>query len=101
MSILERLISDLDEKGALDEIRKQIIDGKKPENILEETQRGLQIVGKKFESKQYALIELEMADELFRKCVNLIETFSREKYFSQPGKLIRKKLLRSDAIDLG
>lgn len=100
MSILEKYIADLDEKNALDEIRKQMTNGEEPKKILASAQKGLHIVGERFEKKQYALIELEMADLLFRECVNIIETLSGEKY-SRHKNFDDNMIKKSDVTDLG
>lgn len=100
MSTLENFIADLDEKSALDEIRKQMTSGKEPKKILAMAQRGLHLVGERFEKKQYALIELEMANLLFKECVNIIENLSGEKY--SENKIIDDNMIKkSEGTDLG
>jgi len=100
MSTLEDFIADLDEKMALSEIRRLIENGVEPKKILAMTQKGLHIVGERFEKKQYALIELEMADLLFRECVNVIETLSGEKY-AELNIIDDNMLKKSEMTDLG
>ncbi len=86
MSTLENFIADLDEKSALDEIRRQLASGEDSKKVLALAQKGLHIVGERFEKKQYALIELEMADLLFKECVNIIEAVSGENYLGHKNK---------------
>jgi|TARA_B100000315_G_scaffold216000_1_gene215608 methanogenic corrinoid protein MtbC1 len=101
MSSLEELFANLDEKLSLNEIKIRMKNGENPEKILSEVQKGLRVVGKRFELKQYALIELEMAEELFRKCTKTIKTLSGEKYSNHNDKSAEGTLGHSDTTDLG
>ena len=73
MVALRDAFAELDEKQTLLAIQQMIDHGEDPKEILAEARRGLHIVGERFEARQYALIELEMADELFRECVKAVE----------------------------
>ena len=101
MSALEEFFADLDEKLSINEIKKRMKNGEKPEKMLAETKKGLRIVGERFESKQYALIEVEMAEELFKTCVKTIETLSGDKHSNHQNKSADRILEHSDTTDRG
>ncbi len=94
MSSIRDAVADLDENQALDEIRRRIKGGEDPERVLTDARRGLQIVGERFNTKRYALIELEMADELFRECVKTVESLTGETYSGHPEKAAGKAASR-------
>ena len=101
MSTLEKFFADLDEELTIKEIKKRIESEENPQKLLVEMKNGLRIVGKKFEMKQYALIELEMAEELFRICTTAIETLSGKKDLDHLDKSDKGILEDIDTTDLG
>ena len=101
MPTLEAFFADLDEKLSLEDIKKRMKNGENPEKVLAEVQKGLRVVGERFESKQYALIEVEMAEELFKTCVKTIETLSGDKHSNHQNKSADRILEHSDTTDLG
>tara|TARA_B100001971_G_C18049874_1_gene462236 strand:+ start:243 stop:566 length:324 start_codon:yes stop_codon:yes gene_type:complete len=101
MTTLEEFFADLDEKLSLEEVKKRMKSGENPEKVLAEVRKGLRVVGKRFESKQYALIELEMAEELFRNCAKTIEALSGDKHSIHQDKSAERMLEHSDTTDLG
>ena len=100
MSTLEKFFADLDEKLSIKEIKKRIENGENPQKLLVEARKGLRIVGERFEMKQYALIELEMAEELFRICATAIKTLSEKKDVDLLDKS-DEEIEYADTIDLG
>ncbi len=86
MSALQDAVADLDEKRVLTEIRRRMGRGESADKILGEVQRGLHTVGERFEKKRYALIELGMADELFKECVKTIKEITGKPYPEHPVK---------------
>jgi len=101
MSSLEEFFADLDENHSLDEIKKRIRNGENPDKVLAEVRKGLRAVGERFELKQYALIEIEMAEQLFRICVKTIKELSGENKSSHQNKFIERVIEHSDITDLG
>ena len=101
MSTLEKFFADLDEELTIKEIKKRIESEENPQKLLVEMKNGLRIVGKKFEMKQYALIELEMAEELFRICATAIKTLSGKKDVDHLDKSNEGILEYTDTTDLG
>jgi len=71
-------VASLNEKAALDEIRRRVKRGEDASKILGEAREGLRAVGERFNRKEYALIELEMADQLFRECKITLESLNSE-----------------------
>ncbi|MFQ6135454.1 MAG: hypothetical protein ACE5KU_06560 [Nitrososphaerales archaeon] len=101
MSSVQEAVADLDESWALNEIRRRIGRGEDPEKVLAEARRGLRIVGERFNAKRYALIELEMADELFRECVKTVKSLTGKTYSGHPVKAAGRTPRRSRTADLG
>lgn len=101
MSSVQGAVADLDESQALKEIRRRIGKGEDPDKVLEEARRGLRIVGERFNAKQYALIELEMADELFKECVKTIKSLSGKAFSGHPEKAVRMTPRLSKKTDMG
>ena len=101
MPTLEKFFADLDEKLSIEEIKKRMESGENPQKLLAEVKKGLRVVGERFEMKQYALIELEMAEELFRKCETTISTLSGKTDSSPQDKSVEGILKHSDTTDLG
>ncbi len=101
MSALRDAFADLDEKQTRLAIKQMIDHGEDPKVILDEARRGLQIVGERFEARQYALIELEMADELFRECVKTIEETTNRKDLEGGAKAEKRIPALSEKTDQG
>lgn len=54
--------------------------GEDPKKVLAEIRQGLHIIGERFEAKEYALMELEMATELFKESVKIVENLTDKTY---------------------
>jgi len=74
MKNLREVFADLDEKAALRIVRSRLKSGEDPEKVLSDLRLGLRKVGERFEARDYALIELEMASILFKECVAEVES---------------------------
>jgi methanogenic corrinoid protein MtbC1 len=79
MPTLRDAVANLRQEETLLVIRMMIDRGDAPKEVLAEARQGLQMVGERFEAKQYALIELEMANELYRECVKTVEELTNRK----------------------
>jgi methanogenic corrinoid protein MtbC1 len=101
MSALRDAFAELDEKQTLLAIQQMIDRGEDPKKILAEARRGLQVVGERFEARQYALIELEMADELFRECVKTVEEITNRKDLEGGAKAEKRTPVLSEKTDQG
>ncbi len=100
MSFIQDAIDDLDENRALNEIRRLIQGGQDPDIVTAEIRRGLNIVAERFNSSEYALIELEMADQLFQECMNVLESLTGKRYAKNP-RGIEKRSRISNIIHQG
>jgi len=84
MSSIQDAVADLDENRALKEVRRLIQGDQDPDIVVAEIRRGLNIVAERFNSSEYALIELEMADQLFKECINVVESLTGKRYAKHP-----------------
>ncbi len=62
----------LDDEVVLEELKKMQAAGKENFEILGDLQAGMQLVGKKFEEKEYYLSELIMAAEIFKESLDAL-----------------------------
>jgi methanogenic corrinoid protein MtbC1 len=68
-----RLFADLDEEEVLALTRKRIEAGEDPLSILDDTRKGMAIVGKRFADQEYFLPELIFSGELLQACADMIK----------------------------
>ena len=73
MQSLTELVVDMEEEQALDEVKKRLSAGEKPQAILEELSAGMDIVGEKYGAKEYFLADLVMAAEIFKQAMELLQ----------------------------
>ncbi len=66
-------ISDVDEDGALAEVRKALDAGADPLGLVEALRAGMSTVGNRFEAREYFLPDLILSAEIFNQSVALIE----------------------------
>ena len=64
---------ELEEDRAIALAQEQLDAGADPVAVLEELRRGMQVIGERFESKEYFLSELVMAAEIFKNVGALLE----------------------------
>jgi len=73
MSELADAITNLKEDEALRIVRHRLEVGEEPISLVEECRRGMTIVGKLYQKKEYFLSELIMSGEIFKQAMSLIE----------------------------
>ncbi|GAI88208.1 unnamed protein product, partial [marine sediment metagenome] len=73
MSELVDAIVSLKEEKALRIVRRRLDAGEEPMSLVEESRRGIAIVGERYQSKEYFLGELIMSGEIFKQVMSLIE----------------------------
>jgi dimethylamine corrinoid protein len=73
MQSLTELVVEMEEEQALDEVKKRLSAGEKPQAILEELSAGMDIVGEKYGTKEYFLADLVMAAEIFKQAMELLQ----------------------------
>lgn len=74
------LMADLEGEKVLDLVKQRIADGENPFSIVEECRIGLEIVGDKYEKREYYLAGLIMAGEIFQEVMELLDAVITEKY---------------------
>ncbi|MFX0008432.1 MAG: B12-binding domain-containing protein [Promethearchaeota archaeon] len=75
---LMEAIIDLDEDKAYSLVKKLIEDGDSPSDIIEILRRGVEVIGDKFNKKEYFLAELVMAGEIFSQSTEILEPYMKE-----------------------
>jgi methylmalonyl-CoA mutase cobalamin-binding domain/chain len=75
---LMEAIIDLDEDKAYKSVRKLIEVGVNPREIIEILRNGVEVVGDKFNSKEYFLTELVMAGEIFSQSAEILEPYMKK-----------------------
>jgi methanogenic corrinoid protein MtbC1 len=67
------LVAEVDEDGALAEVRKALDGGTDPRALIEALREGMSTVGDRYEAKEYFLPELILSAEIFSQAIALIE----------------------------
>lgn len=73
MSELVDAIANIREDEALRIVRHRLEAGEEPMSLVEESRRGMAIVGERYQSKEYFLSELIMSGEIFKQVMSLLE----------------------------
>jgi methanogenic corrinoid protein MtbC1 len=66
-------LADLEEKLALDIVKERLISGEDPLNILNDTRRATEIVGKRFADGEYYIPDLIFSGEILREISALVK----------------------------
>lgn len=66
------LLADLKENDAIKEVGSLLAGGADPFNIVKECQKGMEIVGQRYEKCEYYLSELIMAAEIFKSIMKMV-----------------------------
>ncbi|MGM0414915.1 MAG: cobalamin B12-binding domain-containing protein [Bacillota bacterium] len=72
---LIKLTAELKEAQALALVKQQLEEGRDPLEIIKDCQRGLQIVGEKYERKEYYLSGMIMASEILKGVMDIVEPY--------------------------
>lgn len=75
---LLQAVIELEEDRAYDLIKQILKDGAKPIEIIEILREGVEVVGEKFNNKEYFLAELVMAGEIFSQSAVILEPYMKE-----------------------
>jgi len=81
MSVKEELlqaIAELEEEKSYTLIKKVLDEGVNPKEIIDILRKGVEIVGEKFNKKEYFLTELVMAGEIFQQSAKILEAAMKE-----------------------
>ena len=98
---LERMIAELDEQGALDEVKESLVRGDNPLTIIEECQIGMRFVGESYESGKYFISGLIMAGEIFREAMEILAPLMPEAKPETAAGSILVCTVQGDIHDLG
>jgi methylmalonyl-CoA mutase cobalamin-binding domain/chain len=75
---LMEAIIDLDEKKAYKLVQKLIDEGVNPSDVIEILREGVDVVGDKFNKKEYFLTELVMAGEIFTQSTEILKPYMKK-----------------------
>lgn len=70
---LTNAIADLKENEALEMVNKRLASGEDPQAILDESRKGMEVVGKRFSDGEYFLPELIFSGEIFKQVAEIIK----------------------------
>jgi methanogenic corrinoid protein MtbC1 len=70
---LINLLADLQDKEVLDLVKQRLDAGEDPLEILDDSRRGMEIVGKRFADDEYFLPELVFSGELLKQVTELVK----------------------------
>ena len=101
MSVVIKMMVNLDEKGLLEEVQNRLAGGEDPHLLLEECREGMQQVGKLFEEGEYYLSELIMAGELINRVSTLLKPGLAGKTGGPPKGKIVMGTVKSDIHFIG
>ena len=83
---LAKLLSDLKETEALDYVSTALEKGTDAEEILEEAQEGMNVVGQRFASEEYFIPDLIYSGEILKSIVQLLEPHLKKGKGAEKGK---------------
>lgn len=95
------LLAEIDEKAALEAVKRKLEDGVDALTIIDELREGMEIVGEKFEKKEYCIADLFLAGEIFKSAMEILKPFLPKE---SQGKLNGKVVIgtaRGDIHDIG
>lgn len=95
-----KAVEELEESKAEALVKKALEDGCDPEQILGGVVAGLKAIGRRFEKKEYFLVELIEAGELGEKLVNMIMPFLPLKGRERSAKVVIGAV-KGDVHDIG
>jgi methanogenic corrinoid protein MtbC1 len=95
------LLSNLDEPGVLDLVRRRLHQGDDPLTLLEECQEGMNQVGMRFEQQEYYLSGLMMAGEIFREVMEIVEPVLEKRIKGNESGHILLGTIQGDIHDIG
>ncbi len=70
---LTTYMGDLLEEEVYAEVKRQLDEGVPPEKIFEELQKGMEIIGERYQAQEYYLSELIMAADIFKKAAEPLQ----------------------------
>ncbi len=75
---LLQAITELEEEKSYTLVKKVLDEGVNPKEIIDILRKGVEIVGERFNKKEYFLTELVMSGEIFQQSAKILETAMKE-----------------------
>lgn len=75
---LLQAIAELEEEKSYALVKKVLDEGVNPKEIIDILRKGVEIVGERFNKKEYFLTELVMSGEIFQQSAKILETAMKE-----------------------
>ena len=97
---LANLLCELNEDEAMAQVQDRLARGDDPLGIIEECRQGMEIVGKRFEGKEYFITELIMAGEIFGDIMRKLEPALKGRKAETVGKIVIGTV-QGDIHDIG
>jgi len=99
---LAKAVMDLDEDSAYKLVEQLINDGIEPKDIIGILREGVEVVGEKFNKKEYFLTELVMAGEIFTQAAKILEPHMKNANFDESSvESIVVGTVQGDVHDIG
>jgi len=70
---LTKAVADLEEKEALKLTQEKLDRGEDPQSVLDESRKGMELVGKRFSDGEYFLPELIYSGEIFKEIAEIVK----------------------------
>ncbi len=102
ISNLTKNLIELERDKVLSEIKERLNQSEDPMKIFEESKQGMELIGERYQRKEYFLAELMLSGELFKEIMELIEPYLGEEKTegNNKGKIILATI-QGDIHDLG
>jgi methanogenic corrinoid protein MtbC1 len=101
MPTLITAIADLDEETTLRLVHKRLAGSEDPLLIMEDCQKGLRLVGERYEQGHYFLAALIMGGEILRQVMELVQPAVRSQITSRASGRVLLGTVEGDIHDLG
>jgi methanogenic corrinoid protein MtbC1 len=105
MATKEELIQavvELEEQKSYSLVKALLDEGVNPKEIIEILRKGVEIIGEKFNKKEYFLTELVMAGEIFQESANILESaLKKEAETSKSMGVVVIGTVKGDVHDIG
>ncbi len=95
------LVGDLNEKKTLSLVRSLLSNGDDPLHIIENCQKGMELVGERYHTGQYFISGLIMAGEIFRQVMEIVQPELESNSYSPVSGRMLLGTVQGDIHDIG
>ncbi len=95
------LVGDLNEKKAISLVRSLLSNGDNPLHIIENCQKGMELVGERYHTGQYFISGLIMAGEIFRQVMVLVQPELENNAYARVSGRMLLGTVQGDIHDIG